>query len=266
MMNDKNRINCEIAEDLIPLYIDNALSKSSVEVLEEHLAGCDNCSSKVRLLQTDAPVAGKKDISQLKSIRTAISKKRLIACAVTAAVMLLLFGGYLLINFLSLITTDYSYSELEGHLRVVSASELSTTGDVNRVSVIYDSDDKHILCETLYNKVGESNGKIQAEVYLVVCHKPLEDINPFYRSYRYMDSVQGYLLFCDDQNMTFENYGKTIVNPFRDGTWHFDIEGIDTQKDVEIVRIYYSSWQYGSNDKGDINLKINDNRRLLWSK
>ena len=50
MMNDKNRINCEIAEDLIPLYIDNALSKSSVEVLEEHLAGCDNCSSKVRLL------------------------------------------------------------------------------------------------------------------------------------------------------------------------------------------------------------------------
>ena len=37
------KIHCNIAKDLMPLYIDDALSEESKAAVEEHLTGCEGC-------------------------------------------------------------------------------------------------------------------------------------------------------------------------------------------------------------------------------
>lgn len=42
-MNTDNKYNCEVVQDLLPLYQDNVCSPSSRTVVEEHLAECTDC-------------------------------------------------------------------------------------------------------------------------------------------------------------------------------------------------------------------------------
>ena len=39
-------VNCEIIQDLLPSYIDNICSKSSRELVEEHLKSCMKCKAE----------------------------------------------------------------------------------------------------------------------------------------------------------------------------------------------------------------------------
>ena len=41
---------CSIVKDLIPLYIDDLLSKDTVEFVEEHLQSCANCREYLKTL------------------------------------------------------------------------------------------------------------------------------------------------------------------------------------------------------------------------
>lgn len=43
---------CEIVQDLLPLYIDNVCSKSSQEMIREHLPDCPDCNSMLHLLKS----------------------------------------------------------------------------------------------------------------------------------------------------------------------------------------------------------------------
>ena len=44
---------CEIVRDLLPLYIDNACSASSAEMIEAHLPECDECTRIHQAMKTD---------------------------------------------------------------------------------------------------------------------------------------------------------------------------------------------------------------------
>ena len=46
-------ISCKIAEDLLPLYLDNSCSEDSRTALEEHLNGCPSCCAKLKRMQSD---------------------------------------------------------------------------------------------------------------------------------------------------------------------------------------------------------------------
>ena len=37
------KISCNIIEDLLPLYVDEAASEDSRQLVEEHLKGCPSC-------------------------------------------------------------------------------------------------------------------------------------------------------------------------------------------------------------------------------
>ena len=41
------KIKCEVINDLLPLYVDDVLSKESRELVEEHICECGNCKKKV---------------------------------------------------------------------------------------------------------------------------------------------------------------------------------------------------------------------------
>ncbi len=49
---------CPAIQDLLPLYVDDALSPESRAVVDEHLAGCDACAAVLRSLQAGGPGLG----------------------------------------------------------------------------------------------------------------------------------------------------------------------------------------------------------------
>ena len=46
-------ISCKIAEDLLPLYLDNSCSEDSRTAIEEHLKDCPSCRMKLNRMQSD---------------------------------------------------------------------------------------------------------------------------------------------------------------------------------------------------------------------
>ena len=38
-----SRIPCNVNKDLLPLYVDDVCSEESKAIVEEHLAGCEEC-------------------------------------------------------------------------------------------------------------------------------------------------------------------------------------------------------------------------------
>lgn len=48
---NNSKYNCELIQDLLPLYQDNACSNTSRSVVEEHIAGCNNCKAMLTRLQ-----------------------------------------------------------------------------------------------------------------------------------------------------------------------------------------------------------------------
>ena len=64
-----SQINCSVAGDLIPLYVDEVLSADSVALVEEHLAECGDCAAKVQQLRGNTVVLRDKNIKPLRQIK-----------------------------------------------------------------------------------------------------------------------------------------------------------------------------------------------------
>ena len=52
-----NKIACDVIKDLLPLYVDNVCSEKTKDLIEEHLAGCEECQQYYEALQEGLPVA-----------------------------------------------------------------------------------------------------------------------------------------------------------------------------------------------------------------
>ena len=51
------RNDCSIVQDLLPLYIEEMLQPDTVEYVEDHLSGCEGCTSLLAELKNDDPPA-----------------------------------------------------------------------------------------------------------------------------------------------------------------------------------------------------------------
>lgn len=49
----KHRISCEVAKDLIPIYIDGVLSKESEELVRQHVEDCKECQKMIESMEVD---------------------------------------------------------------------------------------------------------------------------------------------------------------------------------------------------------------------
>ena len=114
------KIHCNIAKDLMPLYIDDVLSEESKTAVEEHLTACEGCREYYRRMHgPDLPeseseveeVLGRLDEAErLKRLKKRMLLKRIITIAVTAAAvaLIILVGDILIFHYQSYIPYEES--------------------------------------------------------------------------------------------------------------------------------------------------------------
>jgi hypothetical protein len=70
----KHKISCDVAMDLIPIYIDGALSKESEELVRRHVEDCEKCQKAVEDMEVDLGQWKDEDISLFKKTGKAFRK------------------------------------------------------------------------------------------------------------------------------------------------------------------------------------------------
>lgn len=126
-------INCNIANDLIPLYVDNVLSEDSKELLENHISDCVHCKEILERMQSHIVIAEDKDIKPFKRIR----KKLLIRMIIIVFLLIVIAAGYIACQ-LAEIPVSYVGDDLMKDMEVVCMEDgiylrrenLSTRGDI----------------------------------------------------------------------------------------------------------------------------------------
>lgn len=245
-----SKINCEVACDLIPLYVDKVLSPSSVELVEEHLAECGDCRDKANLLTKDTVVKSYDDSKPLKKFKNKLTGHKIITSIVVAFCVITL-----VIIFLNTYHHDYTYDEVADEIEVVSESD-------GHVYFVYNGD-KIFLTKALYNVIGEENGKLQVAVsfYLTV------DANELYLYYfakadatkelideGYKRAV--YVLCPNTPNEEYGSFGCDIcIDKFV-----VSLEQFGYDKDYEIVQIDYCMFD---ESKGQL---VGKKSTTLWEK
>lgn len=126
-------MNCNIANDLIPLYVDNVLSEDSKGLLEKHISDCVHCKEILERMQSDILIAEDKDIKPFKRIR----KKLLIRMIIIIFLLIVIAAGYIACQ-LAEIPVSYVGDDLMKDMEVVYMEDgiylrrenLSARGDI----------------------------------------------------------------------------------------------------------------------------------------
>ena len=134
---------CKIVEDLLPLYHDGVCSEESRQMVDEHLAQCEDCRKILDQIDGElvSPQAKDADIKPLKNISKAVKKGKkealITGISIALIVILVLFGGVSLYWY----TQFYSYyvQFSEGHLPLV-VHKYAEDGNILETHVMDDSE------------------------------------------------------------------------------------------------------------------------------
>ena len=93
------KMQCEVIEDMLPMYYDKVCSDESAAMVEEHLKDCPRCNQILTNLRTNIPISetAVDDIKPLKKIQKSYKKMRLgwlmaIVCVVVLLPATFVFG------------------------------------------------------------------------------------------------------------------------------------------------------------------------------
>jgi len=115
-------IDCAVIRDLLPLYVDDVLSKESQALVSGHLAACESCKNEFNKMQSEfvkLPPNDRAKIDVLKSIKRKLFRKNVMVSLGSIAVLIVLALGF--VNWVLLPQTPIPYEN--GLLRV----EVNTT-------------------------------------------------------------------------------------------------------------------------------------------
>lgn len=81
-------INCEVIEDLLPIYTEDMASPSSRKLVEEHLENCEACKNKLKNMQKEVTLPINTEIDALKRIGNRIRRNKIMAVAMMVCLVL----------------------------------------------------------------------------------------------------------------------------------------------------------------------------------
>ena len=279
-----SQINCNIAGDLIPLYVDDVLCEDSVTMLEEHLSTCESCTAKVEALRQDTVLTADSSAEPLQKIKRQIRKDKRQIAAVAVAVMagICVWAAF----FVDVIEFDMSYSSVKDRMAVVSVSGL--TRDAGQkpeqgACILY-SGKPDFHGNVCYEVTGEKDGIKQVEVtmylsrglwdivdYLGTVRETAGDIdwNHLGQPYSLTEQIQrmaAQVRALDGLQVIYEvpfsESGET--DNFNQGTVtvYYDTESFDKAEGGEIVAVYYGRFKVNRASE----ISYSGSRHLLWAK
>jgi len=90
--------NCSIVRDLLPLYVDDVLSKNSKELVGEHLAICENCSKAFTNMQSEIAMPQYNSTSKVNVLKLIKKKffmqKVIVAIVASVLAAIVILGGF----------------------------------------------------------------------------------------------------------------------------------------------------------------------------
>ena len=174
--------NCNIINDILPLYIDDVVSDDTKAFVETHLEGCEKCRANAEKMSKTVEIPTNTNIfdaekNTLKNIKRKILNKKVIVSVVSVLISIsVLFGAFLFANLvyfpieydpstMTVVTKnndiyieyDKPYARSVGH----SAEDVIIDGESKNILIIsleYDLWSKYI--EPLYSQNEKSFEKI----------------------------------------------------------------------------------------------------------
>ena len=122
---------CAVIKDLMPLYVDQVLSNESKELVETHIAGCDECRAELSALSQDVPqelttgadITTKQAMQALgKSMKRFVKWRVVLAVVLTALLAVGVYHGHYWLFVES--TTPIAIEDLEYQLSEMSNGDL----------------------------------------------------------------------------------------------------------------------------------------------
>ncbi len=203
----KHRITCDVAKDLIPIYMDGVLSKESEELVREHVENCKACQKMMESMEVDLSAWKDEDATLFKKVGKRFRKMYFLKAFVAVLVFLVvwLVAAVFVVETYRPIWPKSSVEGLEENLTVVkiedeyyiNQTDVYAMGQV--CTLDYDYEETGV-----YNFYLGENG--------------LQTIMPGVRAYNFYERYQ---FLCKEEGVKKINYckpdGTVIVTLWEEG-------------------------------------------------
>lgn len=91
-------INCNIVQDILPLYVDGVVSDDTKEIIEEHIEYCEGCKKEFDLMKQELYIPAEKEASIIKKFKRKWRNEKLLISIISIVLTgLILFGTFFFI-------------------------------------------------------------------------------------------------------------------------------------------------------------------------
>lgn len=218
--------NCEIVQDLLPLYKDEVVSASSIEMIEEHLKTCQACQAELDKLQGEVKVSyspeQKAEVGAFKLLKKRILKRNvIIACTSIVLAVALLLGVYLyldnniaIIPYTDGLIVDISAYPDRGIFDIVSSIKpgswnicgMAIKEDNEIVKLVFINFSESTLSKWQNNRGGTDEYSFQIMQPLGSPTLKAEDDDPL--TYNYLLPFDRCEIYYTNENLSKLNYGE----------------------------------------------------------
>ncbi|MGV2940576.1 zf-HC2 domain-containing protein [Mesobacillus sp. LC4] len=219
------KISCNMIRDILPLYVEDMASQDTRDLVEEHIASCENCKKRLKEMRTFEEPPVDTDIAPLRNIQNTLRKKKLqtiILSVMVTLVFAVVTIAYLTTpayisyneNAVSIIEKDdgtvlLNFSEEVSGYNVNQYPAADNSGYVYDITTWETMWQQKIIKNNLENTVLNPNGETVASIYYyntdgsentLIYGKPITDgsvmtLPRLVLSY-YMLFAIGFLLIC----------------------------------------------------------------------
>ena len=123
-----NKISCNVVKDLLPLYIDGAVSEETKIEIEKHLSECAECHNEYMMLKKEVVLPANPDLhsesaNALKIMKHKLTKKKIIISTVSVLVTLtIVVAAYFVVTEVGPVH-NYVYPELHAVVNNISSDD-----------------------------------------------------------------------------------------------------------------------------------------------
>ena len=185
-----SKINCYIAKDLLPLYVDDVLSEESKNEIENHISTCADCKKEHDLVKKNLIIPIDNDSVILKKIKRKLLNKKIIVSAISSVLALAIGTGCFCYYILYATTIPYekenfSIEQVDNTLNInYTKGAYYKTTRIMSENIVVDGEEKTVdilfFEETLSSKREKTNTDDKNSKHSDIEIENIEDIDIVY--------------------------------------------------------------------------------------